>query len=127
MTLTEIFRQADELRVSLSIDADSIIYRPKSAAPPDFVDALKANKPAIIQGIQHQSDVDLESRYQRDGYVLCYAGFLDDFVVYHRDDVDVSWIPYIVIGRILPPSNWLSARLLLAALLTLAILAPERP
>ena len=70
-----------------------ILYQPKRAAPPEFVEALRANKPAIIKRIQQQNDLYLESQFQCNGYVLCYADLLDDYVVFHGDDVDVSRLP----------------------------------
>ena len=48
MLVTEIIRQADELGIDLSVDEGMILYQPKSAATPEFVEALRQNKTTII-------------------------------------------------------------------------------
>lgn len=88
---TDILRQASELGITLSVTKDRIQYQPKSAASHEFVQALRQNKPAVMRHLIEAEDLD--GRIQREGYVLCWASTLNDFVAFHRDDLDTNVIP----------------------------------
>lgn len=91
MNPADILRQASELGISLSITKDRVQYRPKSAASPEFVQALRQNKPAVMRHLTETED--LEGRLRRDGCVLCFAEVLNDFVAFHVDNFDPASIP----------------------------------
>ena len=54
-TVQEILRRADELGIRLSPEGESICYAPKSAAPRDFVEDLRANKPTVLAYLRETS------------------------------------------------------------------------
>ena len=57
MNPADILRQASELGISLSITKDRVQYRPKSAASPEFVQALRQNKPAVMRHLTETEDL----------------------------------------------------------------------
>ncbi len=49
MNAEAIAQRARELGVTLTVAGDRIRYAPKSATPPDFVDALREHKAEVLQ------------------------------------------------------------------------------
>ena len=103
-----ILERAAELGVTLTVAGDLLQVRPKSAAPPDFVDDLRENKPAIIDHIRrlqgyrrefpedHLGDSELAELVrlvEEDGVCLVWAVVLGDFVAFYRFEADRAKIP----------------------------------
>ncbi|MAH49840.1 hypothetical protein CMI37_28730 [Candidatus Pacearchaeota archaeon] len=57
-----VFRKANELGITLTVEGDFIAYSPKSKAPPEFVEELRRHKPEVIDHLrllESTTDIDL--------------------------------------------------------------------
>lgn len=55
MNAVDILVWAQRLRIDLWAEGESLKYHPKSAAPPDFVEALYLHKPTILNLLRRPS------------------------------------------------------------------------
>ena len=108
MNANSVIERANELDVVLTVSGDRIQCRPGSLVPPDFVEMLQQNKSEVIRILSKQhryqqlysgdgpGDPELArlvAQVQDKGCVLCWSKVLDDYVAFHRDDVDTGTIP----------------------------------
>ena len=114
MSVETIIRKAIELDITLTAVGDKIRYRPASVAPPDVVEKLRQHKPEVLEHLRrHEAPMpkgrvcqvypgdgpdtheleEMTRRVEAEGYVLCKVNLLEDFVAFHRDDVDPATIP----------------------------------
>lgn len=114
MNALDVIQRANELGLTLSVSDEKIQFRPKSAAPVDFVDELRRNKDEVLdylrqrakrslsqcyeQRFQSEDIIDdelaeFERRVEAEGVVLCHSELLNDFIAFHCDDVDPATIP----------------------------------
>ena len=114
MSVESILRRADELGIALKVAGERIQYRPKSVAPPDFVEELRRHKPEVVEHlrqaelerlrdryrqafpgegpVEHEL-AELERRVHEVGVCLAWCEEMQDFVGFIRDDVDPASVP----------------------------------
>lgn len=100
----------------------NLYLAPASRIPPDLLVLVRQHKRALRallrgEGVEPQGQyrqvysgdgpgagelAEMENRVKREGYVLCWSEVVQDFVAFHRDDVEpgiipVDFVPYSLI------------------------------
>ena len=100
--------QAMRMGATFKVTTDGVkVRRPQGALPYDLLEGLRRHKEEIrvelakrrfTPAFPHPDQLDdemmeLERRVEEEGYVLLWSNVLQDFVAFHRDDVDPVMIP----------------------------------
>ena len=114
MQAQDIMERAQALGITLEAVGGNIIYRPKRAAPPEFVETLRENKRSLISYLGQPHSQSPNARYCRlyggddagaaelkeivrrvegEGYVLLWSTVLEDFIAFYRSPADRTRIP----------------------------------
>lgn len=109
-----LLEKLNTLGVSIVLEGNELVFRPGNKLPTDLIPELKTHKPEIVERLRQQAKDNLSRRYQQtfqgeglineelaelarrvevEGVVLVHSGLLDDFIAFHRDDVDPATIP----------------------------------
>ena len=109
MSAVELLEELQSCGVSVSLDQDELVLRPGSQVPPDLIPILKQSKPEIVEHLRQWDKERQQQRYQQvysgdgpgedelaelerrvneGGYVLCWSEVLEDFIAFHREDVN---------------------------------------
>ena len=90
MDATQVLERLKERNISVSLKGSDIVVSPASKIPPELKSQIRANKPDIVAQLEW---AEIERRVQVEGYVLCHCRELNDYVVFHRDDVSLATLP----------------------------------
>ncbi len=110
MGATTILERATELGISLRVEGENIRYKPKEAAPPDFVEDLRQHKAEVIQELTAMPPVPLPPenpvaeakrvpRIVRErGVCLLWAEAVKDYVAFALNEEEARKVPpgYVV-------------------------------
>ena len=111
--VADLVTTAHELGATFEVTPERVTLRAPRRLPEGLVADLRQHKPEVIEYLSQQDKktqrryqqlysgdgpgdaelADLELRVHEEGYVLCWSEVLDDYVAFHRDDVDPSTIP----------------------------------
>ena len=112
--VADLVTRAQDLGARFEVTAETVKLRAPRPLPEGLVADLRQHKPEVIEYLSQQDKKSPQSRYQQvfsgdgpgdaelaklmqrvqqEGYVLCWSEVLDDYVAFHRDDVDPSTIP----------------------------------
>lgn len=114
MGAVELLEELQSCGVAVFLDQDELVLRPGSQVPPDLIPILKQSKREIVEhlrqwdkerqqqpyqqaysgdGPSEDELAEIEGRVNEAGYVLCWSEVLEDFIAFHREDVDPATIP----------------------------------
>ena len=105
MNAQSVLEQALELGISVETDGIDLIYWPKGATPPQFVEVLRVNKLSLIEYLcrfqrefpgEEVSDAEYKEmarRVEEEEYALLWSSLLEDFVAFYNTDSDRAKIP----------------------------------
>ena len=107
MDAASLIERLDSLGISMTLEGEKLIARPKDRVPTDLIPVLKKHKPDLVQYLRRrgcQQDFhgagpgqnelqELVRRVKAERYVLCWSEVLQDLVPFHGDDLDPSTIP----------------------------------
>ncbi len=110
MGATTILERATELGISLRVEGENIRYKPKEAAPPDFVEDLRQHKAEVIQELtvrppvppppdNPMADAERVPRIVRaKGRCLLWAEAVQDYVAFALNEEEARKVPpgYVV-------------------------------
>lgn len=108
-----VLDHAKLLGIVLRVEEGRIRYRPKSAAPVEFVDTLREHKPQVMALLQAQANAlpkgyrlkysdaqaigeelgEIVARVHGEGCVLLWSTVLQDLIAFYRDEEARSKIP----------------------------------
>ncbi len=113
MTPEEVIDKAQSLGAVLAAKGDRLrVDAPRGALSLELRQALAEHKAQILEHLNQQEHVngryqkvyssdgpgedelaEIERRVNEAGYVLCWSEALEDFIAFHREDVDPTTIP----------------------------------
>ena len=107
MEVSTILESLDALGVSVRVSGTKLLVEPGSRVPKDIVDALHQHKAEIMEYLMNRYRqvypgddgpgldelLEIESRLQKDGYVLLWSNVLDDLVAFYETEEDRKKIP----------------------------------
>ena len=95
MNVQAVLEQARELGITVQTDGIDLIYRPKTATHPEFVETLRANKASLVEYLSRYRRVypgdeagpselqEIARRVKEEGYVLLWSNDLNDHVAFY--------------------------------------------
>ena len=107
MNVAELLAEVEGWGGTVDLDQDKLVVDVPEAFPDAIVERLRIHKPEIVHHLtqrryeplyphpdQREEELrELVRRVEEDGYVLLWCEVLEDYVVYHRNDVDLATIP----------------------------------
>ena len=105
MNAQAVLEQARELGITVQTDGIDLIYWPKTAAPPEFVGTMGANKASLVEYLNRYRHAypgdevvatelqEIARRVEEEGYVLLRSTLLDDLVAFYKTEADRGRIP----------------------------------
>jgi hypothetical protein len=113
VSAADVLDRLAELGITARTSGENLLLEPGSKVPPDLLVEVRAHKAEVLALLRREAVgpldgyrqvyagdapgtdelAELEERVNREGFVLCRSMALEDFVVFHRDDVDPATLP----------------------------------
>jgi hypothetical protein len=98
MELAAIFRQLEDLEVSVRADHGEIVLNPGDRVPADLRAEIAQQKGDLLDRLTRRDPgeselIDIARRVIDDGSVLLWSNVLSDFVAFVRTDADATNVP----------------------------------
>ena len=94
MNVSALLTEVETLGGTVGIDQDNLVLNIPEEFPNSIIDTLREQKSEVIAYLISSKELaEIERRVSDEGYVLLKSAVLDDFIAFHRDDVDPSTIP----------------------------------
>ena len=105
MNAKAILERLYELGVQIEAARDKLRLTPASAVPANLVDAVRANKAALLAHLRYHRKYtgneapgnaelrEMQERVYSDGVVLLWSTVLEDFIAFYKTEADRKKIP----------------------------------